>query len=190
MKNIALVIGHDPKEHGAVGVAKSSTGETIQISEYAFNAQLSGLIRERFALLGYKLCDVRRHIAGGYSQLPAYINNLDPLFAVELHFNSASIPTANGCEMLHHHNSFKGAIVAQIFQETFTSRLSLRNRGIKPTSRGGRGYPFLAKTKCPAIIAEPFFGSNSTEMQYALDHISDLADAYVSSILQSTNALQ
>ena len=36
----------------------------------------------------------------------------------------------------------------------------LTSRGIKPRKSGTRGSGFLRGTHCPAVICEPFFGTN------------------------------
>ena len=82
--------------------------------------------------------------------------------AIELHFNSAS-PTASGCEMLYYHNSTQGKRLATMLQREVIVEYNTKNRGIKPMQRFSRGGGFLVKTKGPAVICEPFFGSNERE---------------------------
>jgi len=95
--------------------------------------------------------------------------------ALELHFNSSSNPKANGYEFLHWWGSKKGRNLAQnlglSFGRTFKA---MHKRGNDDGARTlwfhqyneGKGYShrgaaYVYKTHCPAVICEPFFGSNS-----------------------------
>jgi N-acetylmuramoyl-L-alanine amidase len=113
-----------------------------------------------------------------------FVNGLKVDFALELHFNAAENPQAHGCEMLFWHRSEKSRLFASALQGAVVTALQTRDRGIKPIVQGGRGAPFLNRTTMPAVIAEPFFGSNFMEMQNAMDNVDRLAAAYAAGLKQ------
>jgi hypothetical protein len=85
--------------------------------------------------------------------------------AVELHFNAASA-TANGHEWLHWPGSANGRRLAtQMHLAMGEAFPGIRARGVK-TPIAGRGDGFLRWTPCPAVIAEPFFGSNRADWRH------------------------
>jgi N-acetylmuramoyl-L-alanine amidase len=181
---VALVIGHDPKESGAQGEFTATDGTRVKVSEYPYNVVVSGKVRQRLsAEKGIHIHDVRRHLCGGYHGMVRHVNGIDPAFAVELHFNAADDPKANGTETLFWHASERSRELATIFQAAVITRWQLRDRGLKPINLGERGAPFLRGTRCPAIICEPFFGSNAKEMQHAMDRVDQLAAAYADAIV-------
>lgn len=182
---IALAIGHEPAKAGAVGEVKDREGKLVKVSEYAFNVIVSGKVRAMLAAEpAVHVLDFRRHLVGGYSKLPKAINAAGAEFAVELHFNAADNAAASGCEMLYWHTSQRSKVFAGVLQTRVRLALGNRDRALKPIDATGRGAPFLRGTNCPAVIAEPFFGSNTADMRNAMDKIDDLAAAYADGILE------
>jgi N-acetylmuramoyl-L-alanine amidase len=53
---------------------------------------------------------------------------------------------------------------------------------------GERGGEFLKLTHCPAVIAEPFFGSNPQEWQTASSSVSAIAEAMATGIIDYLTA--
>jgi N-acetylmuramoyl-L-alanine amidase len=103
--------------------------------------------------------------------------------AVELHFNAAT-PAANGHEWLHHPTSKRGRALANAFHVQFSADFpAIRARGVKPTG-GGRGSQFLAKTHCPAVILEPFFGSNLVDWRAFDGRQREIGISYAKAILR------
>jgi N-acetylmuramoyl-L-alanine amidase len=102
--------------------------------------------------------------------------------AIELHFNAAS-SSAKGYEYLYWHTSTEGQKLANAF---IAAQKALNtpspSRGAKPADGGDRGSGFLSKTPCPAIICEPFFGSNSAEWGYWNGRPDVLANVYADAI--------
>lgn len=177
--SMALVVGHEPKAQGAAGRVTGTDGKEMTVSEYPYNVLVSAKVRALLAgERGLVVHDVRRHICGGYSGMIGFVNGLKVDFALELHFNAAENPQANGCEMLFWHTSERSRAFAGVMQAAVRGRWLLADRGIKPIITGGRGAPFLSRTKMPAVIAEPFFGSNRKEMQDAMDRVDTLAAGY------------
>lgn len=179
---IALVVGHEPSKPGASGFYVDSSGQRRPIDEYVFNSVLSRKIRDMlYSATELQVVDLRRHLSGGYAKLPAAVNATGAEFALELHFNAFD-ETSTGTETLHWHRSARGKAYAGIVQQHLLIALGLRDRGLKPTTEDGRGGYFLQRTAMPAVIAEPFFGSNPAEMQRAWEKMDKLAAGYAAAI--------
>ena len=109
------------------------------------------------------------------------MNETGAHFAMEMHFNAFNA-TATGTETLHWHRSARGKHFASIVQRHMLIALKLKDRGVKPIAEDGRGGWFLGRTAMPAVIAEPFFGSNPIEMGHAMRNTEQLAAAYAAAI--------
>ena len=106
--------------------------------------------------------------------------------AIELHFNSAS-PSAKGHEWLYWPTSVGGKRLATALRDSMEeSYPDMASRGIKPRGPRQRGSAFLRKTHCPAVIAEPFFGSNEAEWRMINDNRDKLAGVYARAIIKFT----
>lgn len=103
--------------------------------------------------------------------------------AVELHFNSAGA-TAQGHEWLYWQGSKKGTALASAFRYQFAKVFpEIVDRGIKPRFSNDRGAEFLRLTRCPAIICEPFFGSNESDCaKVEAKGVEAIAGAYVKAL--------
>jgi len=103
---------------------------------------------------------------GGYgTEIRRVYNAVDSWRAdgsIELHFNAAGDPRASGTETLSS-GSPGSLILAEEVQMEMVEELGLRDRGIKIRNKRtkGRGYLSLVSGRCPAILTEPFFASNS-----------------------------
>lgn len=106
--------------------------------------------------------------------------------ALELHFNASDNKNANGTEVLCHHASVDGREYAQLFAENISNdmgtnlRLADNGKGVVYRNRNQRGWHFLNLTPCPALILEPFFGSNVEDSNKFKD-----IDAYACSLNNS-----
>ena len=148
---IALVIGHNARSQGAVRVTDKRT-------EYDINSDLAVAIRD---LDPVRYVIVRRTAgAGEIGRAYAEVDRLGVKASVELHFNGAAAPSATGTETLTSgtRNSLR---LAQGVQAGMVRALGLRDRGVKVIPRTGRGGASLWTGKPPAILIEPYFGSNA-----------------------------
>lgn len=152
----ALCIGHNSNNQGAYSLY-------LQESEWMYNSSIAIRMKD--------VADIYyREDAGGYTneiiRLAKQVNKQPYDLAIEMHFNAA-IPSAHGCEALYYSGSKKGEEYAQLFCEIITRNYGTRNRGAKQISTPQeRGYGFLHNIDAPAIILEPFFGSNIEAVQY------------------------
>lgn len=175
MSVIGICIGHSRSgDKGAVN--------TDGVSEHTFNREVGFSTAELLREEGHTVHVIDDYNGSSYSGAVHWVSNhltkLGATVAVELHFNSAG-PQAEGHEWIHWHRSAKGQLLAscfnQVFKETFPEA---KSRGIKPAYKNDRGSLFLRATRCPAIILEPFFGSNKKETKIYTQNKPALASAY------------
>ena len=185
--HVALCIGHSRKVNGRTeGGAVSHDGT---VNEWNFNLPLAILIRQKLAQMGFRAEIISEYEGDSYGSaqrwLAARLRALEVKIAVEFHFNSAG-PSARGHEWLYWHSSGKGKDLAEKFSWEVSKFLpDLPARGIKPKNAGDRGAEFLKLTHCPAIIAEPGFGSNATDWAIMNGNQEKLASAYANAIAQA-----
>lgn len=170
-KKIALVIGHNSKAQGAIRITDKRT-------EYDFNEQLARAIMavspQHFKI--FKRTAGAGEIARCYGQ----ISGLEFGGTLELHFNSHGNTTATGTETLTS-GTTKSLRFAKAVQAAMVGALGLRDRGLitmgKDAPAGSRGKASLWAGVPPAILIEPFFGSNPSDCAAADRHFNALARA-------------
>jgi len=180
-QSIAICIGHSRGgDKGAVSVSG--------IYEEDFNKRVAVKVKENLDSLGISsiIVDEYKHSSYGAAMewLSRYLDERNITLAIELHFNSYN-SEALGYEYLYWHSSEKAKSLALALSETHKTIFpSALNRGVKPLNNKSRGALFCKKTKCPAVICEPFFGSNQSEVnKYMTDEgVVDLADLYAQAI--------
>ncbi len=179
---IALCVGHSRQgDCGAIAV----NGQT---SEYDYNCDLADRIIDKVKL-PVRVYD--SYSGNGYTSSMKWLarklrdDNVD--IAVELHFNSAT-PSATGHEWLYWETSEQGRLLARSLRDSMEDSFpTLTSRGIKGRRKGSRGAAFLRLTHCPAVIAEPFFGSNRCDWDLALNHKEGIALSIASGLRLYTN---
>jgi N-acetylmuramoyl-L-alanine amidase len=118
--------------------------------------------------------------------LATQLNVFNVDFAVELHFNSSDNPLSSGYEFLYWHKSRASLKIAKLFQQVFNKKFPQnKDRGVKGLTPKDRGALFTLLTSMPAIILEPFFGSNRDEWNFfgkSHEGIQSLVDAYADAI--------
>ena len=173
---IALCVGHSrPNDSGASSV----TG----VTEWDYNSKLADLISKNLKIT-HKVYSTYKGSSYWNSMkwLAKTLRADDIEAAIELHFNAAT-PSANGHEWLFWHTSSKGRLFARALRDSFEDCYpDLRSRGIKPRQKRSRGAGFLRLTSCPALIAEPFFGSNTENWDFAIKNMEDIASTISSGI--------
>lgn len=161
--NIALVVGHHINSKGAFS-------PYLRLSEWDFYNEVIDCIPLKGD--GYEFDVYHHENVGGYTarikKTARKINALKYDLVIELHFNSASDPRANGCETLYYFASKKGRDYAKIFSDTVVqwTGIKSRNGGLKAlANKKDRGFASVYYTKAPAILIEPFFGSNKSDCE-------------------------
>ncbi len=94
--------------------------------------------------------------------------------AVEVHFNCANNPAAQGTEVLYHEGSYNGKLLAsciyrQLIYALWKTCHKVKCRGVKTDKQLGRSLGFLSRTMPPAAITESLFLSNDEEREMIVD---------------------
>lgn len=169
---IAVLVGHSRGDGGAVSVGG--------VSEWNFNRGLAAHVNGALDDMGIECVVIDRYAQTSYGRamtaLAKTLRAHGATAAVELHFNDGP-ETATGHEWLYWATSAPARKLAQCLNNQFTrDHDNLKRRGLVPIStKTKRGGQFLAGTHCPAVICEPFFGSNEHDWRYAAIHQPQLA---------------
>lgn len=164
---IAAVIGHTEKSKGAYS-------KHFKLREFDFYTKVAELLE------GVDIYTHDSSISGYVTRqkaTAAILNSKDYDLVIELHFNHFSDASANGCETLYYFKSKHGKYYAELFSEVLNdyTGIKLRNGGIKAlANRRDRGFAAVFYPKAPAILIEPFFGSNKTDCE-KIESIENLA---------------
>lgn len=178
IKKVGICVGHSKRgDKGARSVGGAY--------EHPYNTIVAQHLQEKLKDRGIASIILNESPFGSYTKTMKWLGEqtwgCD--IAIELHYNSYSSTKANGFEYLYHHASKEGKRLAESFlfihEDVLPGQVS---RGIKPINYGGRGFGFLSKTKPPAIICEPFFGSNPKEWVLFADNEKELAQIYCDAI--------
>jgi len=169
-KKIAIVVGHNSKAQGAVRVTDGRT-------EFDWNGAFADLIQAHDP---ENVRIFRREKGGGYSaeidRVYAAVDAWGAGCSVELHFNGSVNPKANGGVTLS--SGSKGSLkLAALVREGAAAVIGNTDRGVRVLGRKDRGGRSLHQGKCPAILTEPYFGSNARECLIADQHQDELAEA-------------
>lgn len=160
---VAICIGHArPNDSGAVS--------TQGTSEEVFNNKLARQLKDKLDSYGVDSEIIDYYEGNSYGSamhwLAGHLQDNGFTLAIELHFNSYE-RTSRGYEYLYWHTSKVSDKVAAIFQKTHGEFFQEEyDRGVEPLGDQAheRGLLFCKLTHCPAIICEPFFGSNPDEV--------------------------
>jgi len=179
---IAICVGHSRKIDGRYDGGAYSP--YLKLNERDFSLKVAHKLSANLTRRGIPSKIFDEYAGGGYGSAMAdvarQVRAEQAVFAIELHFNFAS-PSANGHEWLHWHSSISGEDIAKKFESEFKKVFpSIRTRGIKAITKKKRGSKFLELTHCPAIILEPFFGSNESDCEDI--SIEGLVTAYTNAI--------
>lgn len=185
---IALCVGHSRIVRGSSPEGGAVTHDGA-VNEWTWNCALAELIAKNLHAAGVRSVIVSEYEGNGYGSaqrwLARHLKDLGVTCAIELHFNSADYPSAYGHEWLYWHASSRGkALAASLDAEMCLSVPTIKHRGAKPKFDGDRGAEFLKLTHCPAVIAEPFFGSNVSDWFEARKHRSNIALAIANGVLE------
>lgn len=170
MGKIAIVVGHNHKAQGAVRV-------TDQRTEFDWNGDLAKLIQLHDP---NNIKIFYRTPQGGYSaEIDRVYKETDAWGAsctIELHFNGSADPRAKGCLTLTSGTVASRRLAQAVHNQTLRV-LKNEDDGIQIRQRHDRGGRSLWQGKAPAIMTEPYFGSNAQECVLADQYKDELAEA-------------
>jgi N-acetylmuramoyl-L-alanine amidase len=164
---IAVIVGHTSKSKGAYS-------KYFKMREFDFYSKVAELLND----VDVYFYDEK--ISGYVTRvkaLAAELNKKDYDLVIELHFNHFRKASANGCETLYFYASKNGKYYASLFSETLNdyTGIKLRNGGLKALANtNDRGFHAVYQPKAPAILIEPFFGSNKSDCE-KIESIENLA---------------
>lgn len=169
MTRIALVVGHNPASQGAVRATDKRT-------EYDWNGDLAAAIMAHAPAM-YRV--FRRPSGRGYSaeirETYAAVDAWGASASIELHFNGGAA-SATGTETLSS-GSANSRKLAALIQPAMVVALGLRDRGILIRGKSERGGASLHAGRAPAVLIEPYFGSNKADCAAADRNYSALSRA-------------
>lgn len=184
---IALVVGHTE------GKDKGAYSETLKTSEFDYWLDIAKRI-ENLGNIEVHIFDTFTHKIQSYYErekaLADKINNSGVVYDVvfELHFNAAS-PLAHGTECLHWFASEKGRKIANRVSNYICDNLNMTIRGNNGAralvNKNDRGYWFTYLLRYPAVILEPFFGSNKEDCEKFRDR--DKVAKVLNEVFQNLN---
>jgi N-acetylmuramoyl-L-alanine amidase len=168
VSKIAVVVGHTNQRD------KGAFSPYLLQSEQPYNLQVALQLKS----LAPELYDVHTHSVQDYYKrqvaMSQKLNAGGYRLAIELHFNAASSPTANGTYCLYWYGSKVGKHVAACISEDIVKGFNTKLRAVGGAqalvNEHDRGYWFTALTNMPAVIVEPFFGSNIEALRFQDTH--------------------
>lgn len=154
MRKVAIVVGHAKNNPGAFSKWLKP--------EWEYNLKVAEELKKNNSSL-YSIFCHEGYDGGYYAMEKRTANKINAEtfdLVLELHYNSAS-PMAHGTECCYWFASKKGKEYAQNISSQISRYFYTTNRGIKALyNKNDRGYWFTYLMKAPAVIVEPFFGSN------------------------------
>lgn len=181
-----------PAHHVAICVGHSRIGDTGARSvggcnEWIYNRAVAQELQSELEHHGIKATIIseypRKTYLGAMTWLRIQLDHIGATLAIELHFNAADNPDAQGFEYLHA-GSPRGMHLAACLIHAHSQNIPLtqRNRGMKAVGRAERGGGFLHRITQPAVICEPFFGTNPDEWNFYRSNANQLAKSYAAGI--------
>lgn len=186
---LAIVVGHDSKAQGAVGV-----GDLKGVTEYEYNKDLAARIKEQLGRIDANdQCEI--FLRDGVGITGAYKNALEwilkqgkPACLIELHYNAFKPGhTVQGTETLYNDEKDQAGLDERIFATMVQkemcaalSRSGKQDRGTKTVSatEQERGWQNLTRTIVyPSVLVEPFFGDQADDAKLAVERKAALAMA-------------
>lgn len=151
-KNTVIILdaGHGGKDNGAVWGGVREATLTLSVAK-----KVEAILKQK----GVPVRMTRRRSTTYFSptQRAVMANRYSDAIFVSIHFNASRNTKAQGVETFY--ASAKGRAVAANIQRHLVAKVKTRNRGVKY----GLKYAVINKTKCPAVIVECGFISNSWE---------------------------
>lgn len=187
MKKLAIVVGHNKRSQGAAGQFAPLKG----VSEFVYNTDIAKRMARMAADHGLDVRIFYRDGKLGYSrQISRAYRAADKWGAdatIELHFNGSSSSSTRYSTTLVAQGSHQGFRLGQLIQMATVrafGRTGKQDRGITTRTRADRGGWSLRAGKAPAVLTEPFFGSNPQDCKLAAKESTK--EAYAKALLEAT----
>lgn len=174
---IYISAGHRGPKTGATGLIDEGR-ETIRLR----NALVERMMMETASNANIRTDEDGAELAAVIRDVNRWCGDASRDFAVEIHFNSAADPQANGTEcIIADRHSRRSEEIARAVNETICRVLGTRDRtngrGWKTEGQSARGVlGFVRQTKCPAVIVEVCFVGSAGDVRAYYGKFSELAD--------------
>jgi hypothetical protein len=178
LKKLAIVVGHEDKARGANSLSP------LSLSEYLYNEIIAALMVKECGMCGVDGKIFKRNgtdIAGVVRNVNAWV----PDASIELHFNSTGDSSVGGTETWF--VSSESEKLAQEVQRNMCvvfKRSGHGNRGAKEFALGARGRSNISGMNHPAVLVEPFFGSNAEDCKLGASLKSQYAKCLVDAFMR------
>lgn len=178
MLKVAVVVGHNSNKKGAKALPP------LDLHEFDYYNPIADIMVQEGSDFDLEVRKFNRRDVGSYSQeirnVYAEVDAYDPDISIELHFNSVDAPEARRSEVLSSGSSNSLKLAGIIYDELVQAfnRTSKPHLQVKTLEKNDRGYTSLHSGKAPAVIVEPFFGSNPEDCLLA-DQISPRGHAHI-----------
>lgn len=193
---IVIDPGHGGADPGKIGV----NGE----KEKDINLSISLILRDTLVSKGYNVVMTRcydQHLNESESEFNkredldkrcqvinnAYVSNPSTI-VISIHQNSFTQESAKGPQVFYYGGSDRSRSLAEIMQKTMNESLRIE----KPRkAKENNDYYMLVKTKCPAVIVECGFLSNTMEAKKLgdIEYQKQICETILSGIQQYTVAI-
>lgn len=189
---VAIVVGHDERDKGAVAVAP------LSCQEYDYNTEIAKLCLDNAPSFGLVVKVFTRNagLKECYREVNQWLDEMGGVCAMELHFNASDNPSVMGTETLYLNGNPHGEMFAKLVQIEVLKAIAYldassydyrpnwnakHNRRTKALVCGNRGYLNLTllDQKYAGVIVEPFFGTNPDDAKAGFDH----KEAYAKALL-------
>jgi len=178
-----LDVGHSESQPGAYNLPEA-------ISEFTFNNFVATTTYDIWARKNYVYNIQGKDLiiplkdmfdldviyrASSLTNLVKDINKINPKACISLHCNAFN-KTASGTEALYAQGSTRGKELANILQLLNVNTFKLPDRGTKPISHDDRGGYQVFEVKSPVVISEPFFIDNNSDLNKAVDKVTEYSE--------------
>jgi N-acetylmuramoyl-L-alanine amidase len=175
MKTVILNVGHRKKPDS--GAFNSDLNVTEWFLNNLFVDKVMSIKSEK---IRFKKLIRKKGLS---KHIKTEVNTLNPDLSIAFHFNSHNNKKANGTEVLYYPGNKVGENIAAELSNVISSIAETVNRGA--IERGD--LAFLNQTNHTAVLIEPCFMSNSTDVAKFFIRIDEIATAFVKKLEELIN---
>ena len=173
-----LDFGHGGKDPGAIG--------PTNLKESDIALKIGMMVKEKLENAFEKVITTRdndKYYSLDYRTKKANNENCD--YFISIHLNSASNPSAKGCEVWLYDENSKLQTLANNLCNNLATKMNTPNRGVKYSKK----LAVLKNTKMPALLIEIDFISNKEVENYLRNdkNLKNISDTISSTLLSFVN---
>ena len=173
-----LDFGHGGKDPGAIG--------PTNLKESDIALKIGMMVKEKLENAFEKVITTRdndKYYSLDYRTKKANNENSD--YFISIHLNSASNPSAKGCEVWLYDENSKLQTLANNLCNNLATKMNTPNRGVKYSKK----LAVLKNTKMPALLIEIDFISNKEVENYLRNdkNLKNISDTISSTLLSFVN---